>query len=60
MTRQIIQLLKEGEGEQVDFKQAITSVQKIAKSIVAFRQYQRRQDPGWDQRQWQGDRGEDG
>lgn len=32
----IKQLIKEGENEKVDFKQAITSVQKIAKTIVAF------------------------
>lgn len=30
------ELIKQGEGELVDFKQTITSVQKIAKSIVAF------------------------
>ncbi|MBX9851064.1 MAG: ATP-binding protein [Cytophagaceae bacterium] len=32
----IRQLIKEGECETVDFKQTITSVQKIAKTLVAF------------------------
>lgn len=32
----IRELIQSGEGETVDFKQTINSVQKIAKSIVAF------------------------
>lgn len=32
----ILNLIKQGEGETVDFKQTISSAQKIAKAIVAF------------------------